>query len=353
MRTLLKQSRESDTGSRMSSKTKNQSIRNYYYFLTIIVLGLVSLLFFPKPYNIIIAVTLVISASISSLFFYEKRKREIAGLIEVIKEIRNNSIKSAEDIQLGKYLSTLEDEIRLMFVKMQQDIEYLKKLERVRTEFLANVSHELRTPIFTVQGFIETLLDGAIDNPEVNKKFLEKANLNTQNLSNLVNDLIDISMIESGEMRLSFRYFNLLKFLTELKVEMEPIAQEKEIEIILHPVREQLEVLGDRPRLKQVLVNLITNAVRYTDAGKIEIKAQEEGQSVLVSVKDTGIGINEADQQRIFERFYRVDKTRSKAAGGTGLGLAIVKHIVEAHGSRVEVKSKPGEGSEFSFRLKK
>jgi two-component system phosphate regulon sensor histidine kinase PhoR len=337
----------------MLTKTKINPVRNYYYILTFTFLTFISLVLFPKPYNIFIAVTLAVSAAISSLLFYEKKKREISGLIEVIKEIRNNSIKSAGDIQLGDYLGTLEDEIRLMFVKMQQDIEYLKKLERVRTEFLANVSHELRTPIFTVQGFIETLLDGAIDNPEVNKKFLEKANLHTQNLSNLVNDLIDISMIESGEMRLSFRYFNLLKFLTELKLEMEPIAQEKEIELILLPVREQLEVLGDKTRLKQVLVNLITNAVRYSDTGKIEIKALEEGNSVLISVKDTGIGINEADQQRIFERFYRVDKTRSKAAGGTGLGLAIVKHIVEAHGGKVNVKSRPGEGSEFSFRLKK
>jgi two-component system phosphate regulon sensor histidine kinase PhoR len=337
----------------MLTKTKINPVRNYYFILTFTFLTFISLVLIPKPYNIIIAVTLAVSAAISSLLFYEKKKREISGLIEVIKEIRNNSIKSAGDIQLGDYLGTLEDEIRLMFVKMQQDIEYLKKLERVRTEFLANVSHELRTPIFTVQGFIETLLDGAIDNPEVNKKFLEKANLHTQNLSNLVNDLIDISMIESGEMRLSFRYFNLLKFLTELKLEMEPIAQEKEIELILLPVREQLEVLGDKTRLKQVLVNLITNAVRYSDTGKIEIKALEEGNSVLISVKDTGIGINEADQQRIFERFYRVDKTRSKAAGGTGLGLAIVKHIVEAHGGKVNVKSRPGEGSEFSFRLKK
>ena len=229
----------------------------------------------------------------------------------------------------------------------------MKKLEQVRTEFLGNVSHELRTPIFAIQGYVETLLDGAIADEKVNKNFLQKAMHHTNNLNNLINDLIDISMIESGQLKMSFRYFNIGEYLETLVQELSPLAEKKNIELKLMPVKQSLQLFGDKERLKQVLVNLILNAIKYTEAGSVEISVADEGKFGRISVRDTGIGIGEADLDRIFERFYRVDKDRSRAVGGTGLGLAIVKHLVDAHGSKIEVKSELGKGSEFSFKLKK
>ncbi len=286
-------------------------------------------------------------------FIGRKRKRELEEIKRAINNIRQNVYKVPEDIKLPKNLSVLENDIKLMFEKVKEDIESMKRLQRVRSEFLGNVSHELRTPIFAIQGYLETLLGGALNDAKVNKYFLEKANQHTVNLNNLLNDLIDISMIESGEMRMSFRYFKVDDYLKNFVNEMAPFAKEKNLELIYHPSNERLQLFGDKDRLRQVMNNLVQNAIKYTEKGKIEIFAEEEEKSGKIIIKDTGIGIPDEDLNRIFERFYRVDKARSRAEGGTGLGLAIVKHIVEAHGSRVEVKSKLGEGTEFSFRLKK
>ena len=250
-------------------------------------------------------------------------------------------------------MESLEDEIKEMFIKNKNDIEYLKKLERIRTEFLGNVSHELRNPIFAIQGYIETLRDGAIEDAKVNKHFLEKAAEHTINLSNLLNDLIDISMIESGEMRLSYRYFEVNEFLQPIINQLKPLADEKKLQLVYHPCKANLKLFGDKLKLKQALDNLITNAIKYTENGKVEVLVEEENKLGRIVIRDTGIGIPGEDLSRIFERFYRVDKARSKDVGGTGLGLAIVKHIIEAHGSKIEVKSRAGEGSEFSFTLKK
>jgi two-component system, OmpR family, phosphate regulon sensor histidine kinase PhoR len=286
-------------------------------------------------------------------FIGSKRNKELNEIKALISNIRNNVYSNSADIRLSKYLTGLQEEIKLMFEKTRNDIDYLKKLERMRTEFLANVSHELRTPIFAIQGYIETLLNGALNDPKVNNSFLEKANLHTINLSNLLNDLIDISMIESGEMRMSYRYFNLNEYLEPLVKELSLMAEEKNLELIYHPAKVGLLVFGDKNKLRQVFVNLVQNSIKYTETGKVEILTEEEPKHARVIIRDTGIGIPEEDLARIFERFYRVDKARSRAVGGTGLGLAIVKHIVEAHGSKIEVKSKLDSGSEFSFKLKK
>jgi two-component system phosphate regulon sensor histidine kinase PhoR len=183
--------------------------------------------------------------------------------------------------------------------------------------------------------------------------FLEKANQHTISLSNLLNDLIDISMIESGEMRLSYRYFRINEFISQIIQENKKIAEDKNLELKIVSARDDLEVFGDKDKLKQVIVNLVLNAIKYTEKGKVEIFINEENKHARITIKDTGIGIPEKYLDRIFERFFRVDKARSRSLGGTGLGLAIVKHIIEAHNSKVNLKSKVGEGSEFSFLLKK
>lgn len=282
-----------------------------------------------------------------------KRKKEIDHIREIISNISKNVYENSEEIFLDNSLSELENSIRQMYEQMKSDIAYLKKVEKVRSQFLGNVSHELRTPIFTIQGFIETLLDGAIDDERVNKSYLEKAKNHTLSLNILLNDLIEISMIESGEMRLSFRYFYINEFIESIVNVFKPIAEQKGIELVFIRMKNDFQVFGDKERLRQVFNNLLQNAIKYTDSGNVEILIVEEKRFGLISIKDTGIGIPEKDLDRVFERFYRVDKARSRAVGGTGLGLAIAKHIIEAHGSKIEVKSVQNEGSEFSFRLKK
>jgi len=268
----------------------------------------------------------------------------------------------AQEIRAGNYekripvlsqdeLGHLAQTLNGMIDRLNEDIAKLKKLERVRTEFLGNVSHELRTPIFAVQGMLETLLNGAVDDKEVNRTFLERALHNTQRLNTLLGDLIEISRIESGDMKLSFRYFALDEFLEQVVAEMAPLATQHKITLTLERA-DPVQVFGDKERLKQVLENLVDNATKYNrPKGSIHLSAVRTDSGVRVSVTDTGVGIGPEHLSRIFERFYRVDKERSREAGGTGLGLAIVKHIVEAHGSRIEVVSEVGNGTTFSFVL--
>jgi len=229
----------------------------------------------------------------------------------------------------------------------------MEKLAQARTDFLGYVSHELRTPIFTIQGYLETLLNGAMDDPKVNKVFLEKAIYHSDNLNALLNDLIDISMIESGLMSLSFRYFNLYHFLNDIICEIKQSEIHNNIELKLGDINHRIEVFGDKEKLKQVMVNLISNSIKYTNVGSVEVNVIDKVKFVTIKINDTGIGIEKDDQKRIFERFYRTERERSSSIPGTGLGLAIVKHILEAHNSSITVDSKINKGSEFTFRLRK
>ncbi|MDP3830808.1 MAG: histidine kinase dimerization/phospho-acceptor domain-containing protein, partial [Ignavibacteriaceae bacterium] len=172
-----------------------------------------------------------------------------------------------------------------MYQKNSEDIEYLKKLERMRTEFLANVSHELRTPIFAIQGYIETLLNGAIKDEKVNQQFLEKANHHTLNLNNLLNDLIDISMIETGEMRMSFRYFDISEFLAQTVSEFHQMAADKNISLSFIPPPKKMQLFGDKNKLKQAIGNLIQNALKYTEKGNVEVTVYDEDKAGKVAIK--------------------------------------------------------------------
>ncbi len=253
--------------------------------------------------------------------------------------------------------------------KQVKDIQELKRLENMRSEFLANVSHELRTPIFSIQGFLETLLDGAMDDESVRRQFVEKAYSNTMRLNVLLTDLIDISRIESGAMRFSFRYFSIFPLIDEIFRNLEPAAEIDNITLAMEVENDNgSQVYGDRDRIAQVLTNLIVNAIKYNvPGGKVTVVVERiendrgtinnaSGTSdeprIRIGVRDTGIGITPEHQKRIFERFYRVDKARSRDVGGTGLGLAIVKHIVEAHKSSICVESESGKGTCISFTLK-
>ncbi len=231
---------------------------------------------------------------ILSLYFIGRRRnKELDEIKTIINNIRKNKYNNEDEIQLASNLLALQKAIKKMFKKEKSDIEYLQRLQKMRSQFLANVSHELRTPIFAIQGYIETLLNGAIHDEKVNMHFLEKANQHTVSLSNLLNDLIDISMIESGEMRMSYRYFKINDLINQVIQENKIIAEEKNLELTYIPARDDLEVFGDKDKLRQVLINLILNAVKYTEKGKIEVTVEEDTKNAKVVVKDTGIGIPE------------------------------------------------------------
>lgn len=277
----------------------------------------------------------------------------VAGEIargDLERKIRGDEIPIVE-------LRELADAINAMATRAKSDISEMKRLERVRSEFLGNVSHELRTPIFSVQGFLETLIDGAVEDETVRDDFLQKAHQNALRLHALLTDLIEISRIESGEMKMSFRYFNAVDYLRVIIEELRPSAEIAGIELDLNVIATgdgEISILGDRDRLKQVVVNLVENAIKYNRPnGRVIVELESDEKKATIRVRDTGIGIPDEDIGRIFERFYRVNKDRSRAVGGSGLGLAIVKHIIEAHGTSITVTSEHGVGSMFSFDLKR
>jgi len=237
-------------------------------------------------------------------------------------------------------------------VVVLHDVTDLRRLERVRQDFVANVSHEFKTPLTAIQGFAETLLGGALEDPEHNRRFLEIIRDHAARLAALTNDLLKLARIEAGKLEVDLGPVNLLEVIercaetTLLKASRKQIALETEVPPGLPAVR------GDASLLREVLQNLLDNAVQYTPAGgRIKVSATAEAREAIVIVEDTGVGIPLVDQERIFERFYRVDAGRSREAGGTGLGLSIAKHIVEVHGGHLRVDSEVGRGSRFSFSL--
>lgn len=307
---------------------------------------------------VLIAVTSIVTAFIMRTSFRSRVRRSytepLNQIAEVTTAIADGAVKGRIELTSAASSETLSvaSAINRLAGRAVKDIDEMHRLERVRSEFIANVSHELRTPIFSVQGYLETLLDGAIDDQEVAKQFLEKAYNNALRLNTLLNDLIEISRIESGELRFSFRYFDLSELLREIIQTLEIRAHQRSVSVHLD-VTSVGEVYGDRERLSQVVTNLIDNAIKYNvQSGNIYVVACNTDGGVEVSIRDTGIGIPEEALPRIFERFYRVDKDRSRAVGGTGLGLAIVKHILEAHQAPISVQSINGEGTTISFVLR-
>ncbi|HEV2205390.1 MAG TPA: ATP-binding protein [Candidatus Acidoferrales bacterium] len=271
---------------------------------------------------------------------------------------RNFSVTAAPVIPLDSAAATPAPGTSPQFAKpsgavvVLHDVTELRRLERVRQDFVANVSHEFKTPLTAIQGFAETLLAGAIDDPRNNRRFLEIIREHAARLARLTDDLMKLARIEAGKLEVQLSPVNLAEVAesceetARLKAQHKQIALEVEVSATLPLVR------GDANLLHEVLQNLLDNAVQYTQpGGKIHVTAAARERDVVVTVADTGIGIPLADQERIFERFYRVDAARSREAGGTGLGLSIAKHIVEAHGGRIWVESEISAGSKFSFSV--
>jgi two-component system phosphate regulon sensor histidine kinase PhoR len=236
-------------------------------------------------------------------------------------------------------------------VTIIHDITEIRRLETMRRDFVANVSHELKTPLTSIKGFVETLLEGAIEDKENSIDFLKIIKNHTDRLNALINDLLDLSHIESKEVTLNNDKFSLSGMAFEVAAGFKSQAKKKGLKIISE-LPEGLEVLADKGKIEQVFANLISNAIKYNkENGSVRIYSEQMQDRVKIVIEDSGSGIPAKDIPRIFERFYRVDKARSRELGGTGLGLSIVKHIVELHSGTVGVESTEGLGSKFFFTL--
>lgn len=284
--------------------------------------------------------------------------REVNKMYRTIHKLKMrdfNMTPRKKIIHESNPMKTINDEIFVYVSKKQKEIDELKKLELFRREFLADVSHEFKTPIFAAQGFIHTLLDGAMDDEQVRERFLRKAANNLDSLDVLVKDLLVLSQMETGDITMHRIPVDLYQLTTHIFERLENIASSRNISLKIKPDNlESAWVLADRDRMEQVLLNLIENAIKYgKEQGKVIVHFTEGKKQIEVAVRDNGPGIPQEHLNRIFERFYRVDKSRSKEQGGTGLGLAIVKHILNAHDSKIAVMSKPEKGSTFSFKLEK
>ncbi len=279
----------------------------------------------------------------------------IQQISKVAEKIKGGDYNARFAVVSSDEIGDLAELLNEMLDKINDDLVRMKKLERMRSQFLGNVSHELRTPIFSVQGYLETILQNPRAHPEKQRKFIKKAYRQAVRLNNLLTDLIDISRIESGEMKMTFEPFNVHSWLQKIVAEQSETAAEHKVTISLaNKNNEQLQVLGDRHRLTQAVLNLVTNAIKYNvENGTVQLGYHIKKDVVEIYISDTGRGIEAKHIPRIFERFYRVDKERSRKVGGTGLGLAIVKHIIEAHHGAVSVESEIGIGTRISFKLHK
>lgn len=302
-----------------------------------------------------------ISFATSFILFYYLLEKYIYSKIKLIYKLIHN-LKLGKDLKdaLGEYVSSdpindVEQEVKEWAGAKKNEIDVLKKQEQFRREFLSNVSHEFKTPLFAIQGYIETLQDCLLDDPEMAVKFLQKAEKNVERLSYLINDLDSISKLESGEIPIDYQKFDFVLLAKEVMEGLEDKAKKRDISLsfkekYMHPAF----VRADREKIRQVMINLISNSVKYgKEHGSTAIKIFELHDQYLIEVTDDGIGIDEKHLSRLFERFYRVDSHRSREVGGTGLGLAIVKHILEAHEQIISVRSTLQIGTTFAFTLEK
>lgn len=284
--------------------------------------------------------------------------RDLYEIIKLLDELRNGARVEEVDISRKKFkLPTIKKLYKGFYSHVrskQHQIDEMARIAAFRKEFIADVSHELKTPIFAAQGFVHTLLDGAAEDENVRTRFLEKAAKSLDGLDILVHDLLTLSHIEIGETKMQFEYFDVKALAEEVIDQFEGKRVNRRLEL-KNDTRETLPIVyADWVRIKQVLMNLVSNAIKYSsEAGHVQLTLEAKQDTVAITVEDDGEGIPSEDLQRIFERFYRVDKSRSREKGGTGLGLAIVKHIIEGHHSKMEVESEIDKGSIFRFTLPK
>ncbi len=334
------------------------ALRTALYLTLFLSLFLGVFLYFFFELNYIFLTTFVVICFFLSFIITQYRVQNF--IYKRVKKIYDDltllESKSFVKQQITTDMATLTEEIDKYARDKKLEIETLKIREQYRKEFMGNVSHELKTPLFTVQGYIETLLDGALQDEKINRKYLERANKGVERLTYIIRDLDMITKLETGDLSLNIEEFDIVELIKTVFELFEMKAIKKKITLTFDiDYHKPIIVRGDKERIEQVLTNLVVNSIKYgEDNGTTEVSIENLIKSkVIVRITDNGEGIEKSHIPRLFERFYRVDKSGSRKVGGSGLGLSIVKHIIEAHDEKIYVESEPNVGSEFSFTLEK
>jgi two-component system phosphate regulon sensor histidine kinase PhoR len=342
-------------------ETKSPSTNRISFYIAIVATTAVAiLLIFLSVNKVIIAVStfsiLLLTYFFSRYLIEEFINRKIKLIYKFIYQTKASKREEFYQSKVlpQKNLDEVGEEVLQWADQRKAEMEVLEKNEAFRKEFLQNLSHEFKTPAFAIQGYLETLISGAMDNPEVSKKFLNNAYHNTERLINLISDLDEITRLESGKQQMHLQHFIIQDLVSEVFDALMIKTEAKNIKCRIKKGCEQpITVYADKEKIRQVITNFVDNAIKYGNQdGNVEASIYKtDNQSVLFEISDDGIGIAEEHLSRIFERFYRTDYGRSRNIGGTGLGLAICKHIIEAHGQIIHVRSTPGVGTTFGFTL--
>ena len=327
--------------------------------------SLIGFLFFSYLFNIQIIWGIIVIQSftifLSSFFFTRYAIKEFVAkklklIYKIIHNFKLNKETFPSKIKMDENLfNDVYQDVEAWGKQHKDEIETLKSQAQYRKEFLGNVSHELKTPIFNIQGYLLTLLEGGLEDETINRKFLMKAEKSVERMISIVEDLDIVSRLESGQLEMNLSKFEIHGLIKETFELLEMKAANKQINLKFRKTPDKNTfVIADKDRIRQVITNLIVNSIKYgKTGGTTEIRIYDMEENMLIEVADDGIGISSEHLPRLFERFYRVDKSRTRDSGGSGLGLAIVKHIIEAHEQTINVRSTEGIGSTFSFTLKK
>lgn len=328
-------------------------------FVTVLVVLLYgSTYFLPFSFLYLFVITIVIGLLVLNMSKYLVNRFLYSKIRILYKTIHDTQIIDkdlAEKVKNTDALHAVEMEVMEWSENRGSLVSQLKKQEKYRKEFVGNVSHELKTPIFNIQGYVLTLLDGGLEDKSINRTYLERTEKSINRMITIVKDLEVISKLESGELKLYFERFNIIDLINEVLEMQEMRAKKNNITLVFNQEKDSSKfVYADKKEIFQVLNNLLVNSIKYgSDKGTTHIEVMSMDKKFLIEIRDNGIGIEADNLPRIFERFFRVDKSRSRNMGGSGLGLAIVKHIIDAHNQSINVSSNYEEGSSFTFTLDK
>ena len=327
--------------------------------LTILLLGLKLTGTIEFPYLYLLATGLICFATGYLVTIYYLKRYIYRKIKLIYKTIHKHKLSAVEkrdvvDVQ-SDIINDVEKEVAEWADNQANEIKQLKDWQEYRSRFLGDISHELKTPIFNIQGYLETLLDGGLEDENINRNYIQRANKNVERLITIIDDLRVISNLEDGQLTLEMQHFDIKELTNEVFNEMHIKAKERNIDLIFKQGADiGYKVVADRERIRQVLTNLIANSIKYgKENGMTKVGFYDMDKNILIEIADNGIGIAPSKIGKVFERFYRVDKSRSREQGGTGLGLSIVKHMMEAHKQTVNVRSSLDLGSTFGFTLEK
>lgn len=316
---------------------------------------------FHKHYTIWVPVVVSSLTFILSFFLFQFAVerfiyRKIKLIYKNIHQLKLKKGQKSKSVDLNTdIIAAVNKDVEAWAKDQKEEIEYLKNLENYRREFLGNVSHELKTPIFNIQGYIMTLLEGGLEDPSINRTYLERAEKSVERMVNIVEDLEIITQFESGQLILHKEKFDIVELARDTMSSIQFSAEKNNVKLVFKEVYDKpIFVKADKESVQKVLSNLLVNSIKYSkQVGETKLSFYDMDENILVEVTDNGIGISQEHIPRLFERFYRVDRSRSRDIGGTGLGLSIVKHIIEAHNQTINVRSSLGIGTTFGFTLAK